>query len=306
MKFSARHVEVFRAIMTAGSTTGAANLLHTSQPTISRELARFEKVTGLTLFKRSAGKLEPTEQGLALFEEVQRSWFGLERIAHTAQALRQFRQGQISIICLPAFSQALLPRVCARFCRAFPGISVNITPEETPLMQQALAAQRFHLGLSEEDHAPQGATLEILLALDVVCVLPAGHPLCARKVLHPEDFADQDFIYFGASDPYRQAVDEIFRRHGVARRMAVETHSAAAVCATVNLGLGLAIVNPLSALDYAARGLQIRRFSEAVRYTVSAIIPQHRADSAILQHFMQSLRAECAQIEEDLQKLMAG
>ena len=37
-----RHIEVFRAIMTAGSVTNAAQLLHTSQPTISRELARLE------------------------------------------------------------------------------------------------------------------------------------------------------------------------------------------------------------------------------------------------------------------------
>lgn len=38
MKLSARHIEVFRAIMASGSVTGAARLLFTSQPTISREL----------------------------------------------------------------------------------------------------------------------------------------------------------------------------------------------------------------------------------------------------------------------------
>ena len=39
-----RHIEIFHAVMTAGSLTEAAHLLHTSQPTVSRELARFEKV----------------------------------------------------------------------------------------------------------------------------------------------------------------------------------------------------------------------------------------------------------------------
>ncbi|MEA1136003.1 LysR family transcriptional regulator, partial [Klebsiella pneumoniae] len=52
MNFSFRHVEVFWAVMTTGSATGAAELLHTSQPTISRELSRFETLTQLTLFKR--------------------------------------------------------------------------------------------------------------------------------------------------------------------------------------------------------------------------------------------------------------
>ncbi|STM16821.1 LysR family transcriptional regulator [Escherichia coli] len=55
-----RHIEIFHAVMTAGSLTEAAHLLHTSQPTVSRELARFEKVIGLKLFERVRGRLHPT------------------------------------------------------------------------------------------------------------------------------------------------------------------------------------------------------------------------------------------------------
>lgn len=80
-----RHIEIFHAVMTAGSLTEAAHLLHTSQPTVSRELARFEKVIGLKLFERVRGRLHPTVQGLRLFEEVQRSWYGLDRIVSAAE-----------------------------------------------------------------------------------------------------------------------------------------------------------------------------------------------------------------------------
>ena len=52
-----RHIEIFHAVMTTGNLTEAAAMLHTSQPTVSRELARFEKVLGLTLFERSLGLL---------------------------------------------------------------------------------------------------------------------------------------------------------------------------------------------------------------------------------------------------------
>ena len=68
-----RHIEIFHAVMTTGNLTEAARMLHTSQPTVSRELARFEKVLGLQLFERTRGRLQPTVQGLRLFEEVQRS-----------------------------------------------------------------------------------------------------------------------------------------------------------------------------------------------------------------------------------------
>src|SRR4051812_41704522 len=68
-----RHVEVFRAVMTAGSVTAAAQALFTSQPTVSRELARMQYLLGLALFDRVRGRLQPTAQAYALFDEVQRS-----------------------------------------------------------------------------------------------------------------------------------------------------------------------------------------------------------------------------------------
>lgn len=80
-----RHIEIFHAVMTTGNLTEAARMLHTSQPTVSRELARFEKVLGLQLFERTRGRLQPTVQGLRLFEEVQRSWYGLDRIVSAAE-----------------------------------------------------------------------------------------------------------------------------------------------------------------------------------------------------------------------------
>ena len=85
-----RHIEIFHAVMTTGNLTEAARMLHTSQPTVSRELARFEKVLGLKLFERTRGRLQPTVQGLRLFEEVQRSWYGLDRIVSAAESLREF------------------------------------------------------------------------------------------------------------------------------------------------------------------------------------------------------------------------
>ncbi|WP_182915816.1 LysR family transcriptional regulator [Massilia cavernae] len=304
MDFSFRHVEVFWAVMTSGSATGAAAMLHTSQPTISRELSRFEKLSQLTLFKRSGGKLVPTEHGLMLFDEVQRSYLGLERIGNAAEAIRHFRHGQIAVACLPAFSSTLLPRASQQFRSKFPGVSLNVTPLETPALQESLTSQSYHLGLTEDPGTPQGTRLETLLVQDVVCVLPVGHALCEKRVLTPQDFSGQDFIYLAAADPYRKKVDSLFRTTGIERRMVVETHSAAAVCATVNLGVGVAIVNPLTALEYTGLGLQIRRFSHSIPYSVNMVTPLFRPESPGMARFVDALRESCRQISEELHAVM--
>lgn len=93
-----RHIEVFRAVMTAGSVTGAAALLYTSQPTVSRELARMEQLLGYALFERVQGRLRANARALLLWDEVRRSWHGLERVIDRAQELGRPR-ARISARC---------------------------------------------------------------------------------------------------------------------------------------------------------------------------------------------------------------
>ncbi|MCQ7607841.1 LysR family transcriptional regulator [Salmonella enterica] len=299
-----RHIEIFHAVMTAGNLTEAARLLHTSQPTVSRELARFEKVLGLTLFERTRGRLHPTVQGLRLFEEVQRSWYGLDRIVSAAESLREFRQGELSIACLPVFSQSFLPPLLPPFLARYPDVSLNIVPQESPLLEEWLSAQRHDLGLTETLHAPAGTTRTELLTLNEVCVLPCDHPLAAKTVLTPDDFQGENFISLSRLDSYRQLLDTLFAEHQVKRRMVVETHSAASVCAMVRAGAGVSIVNPLTALDYAASGVTVRRFSIDVPFTVSLIRPLHRPASTLVDAFSKHLQTHLSRLVEPLEVIL--
>lgn len=299
-----RHIEIFHAVMTAGNLTEAARLLHTSQPTVSRELARFEKVLGLKLFERTRGRLHPTVQGLRLFEEVQRSWYGLDRIVSAAESLREFRQGELSIVCLPVFSQSLLPTLIQPFLARYPDVSLNIVPQESPLLEEWLSAQRHDLGLTETLHTPAGTERTELFSLDEVCVLPTGHPLAEKQVLTPEDFHGQNYISLSRTDSYRQLLDALFTEHDVKRRMVVETHSAASVCAMVRAGAGLSVVNPLTALDYAERGVVVRRFSIPVPFTVSLIRPIHRPSSALVEAFSAHLQSCRQALESALEQTL--
>ena len=151
-----RHIEVFRAVMTAGSATGAADLLHSSQPTVSRELARLESLLDYALFERVQGRLRPNARALALWDEVQRSWQGLERVVDRAVALGRSGAVQLSVLCLPALAHALLPGSAARLMQSHPEARLSITPQESPLLEEWMSAQRFDLGLCEQTTAPPG------------------------------------------------------------------------------------------------------------------------------------------------------
>ncbi|RQN06457.1 LysR family transcriptional regulator [Pantoea ananatis] len=304
-KINWRHIEIFHAVMTGGNLTQAATLLQTSQPTVSRELARLERQLSLTLFERVRGRLQPTVQGLRLFEEVQRSWYGLDRIIDAAEGLRQFRQGELSIACLPVFSQSLLPPVCQTFLQRYPDVSLNIIPQESPLLEEWLSAQRYDLGITETQHAPAGTDRQALLTCDEVCVLPQHHRLAQRALLTPQDFAGENYVSLSRTDSYRQLLDALFHEQGVTRRMVMETLSAASVCAMVQAGVGISVVNPLTALDYADSGVVMRPFSVAVPFTVSLVRPQHRPASALVEAFVNHLQQQVARFPEQIADRLA-
>ncbi|MBB4227198.1 LysR family transcriptional regulator [Rhizobium mongolense] len=305
MSVTLRHIEVFHAVMTTGSVTGAADMLKTSQPTVSRELARFEYLIQIKLFERIRGRLRPTAHALQLFEEVQRAYFGLDRIVRTATSLRRFEQGQLSIVCLPVFSQSLLPQTCRLVAERFPDVGISITPQESPLLEEWLSAQRYDFGLTEIGHAPQATEATALVMLDEVCVLPDGHPLLRKTILSPGDFEGQPFVSLSATDSYRQQIDRIFRETGTTRRMVIDTHSAASICAMVREGIGLAIVNPLTALDYAHNGVHIRPFSVSIPFSVNIVRPIHRPPSRLVEIFESALIEQAKLIKKQIASLVS-
>ncbi|MBN6367502.1 LysR family transcriptional regulator [Providencia hangzhouensis] len=298
-----RHIEIFRAVMTTPNLTEAAALLNTSQPTISRELARLEYLLQFKLFDRVKGRLQPTAQGLRFLEEVERSYYGLERIKNSAETIRRFEHAQISITCLPAFAQSLLPQVCQSFMENYPDVSITVIPQESPVLEEWLSAQRYDFGLTEHLQMPPGTEQQTLGSLNEVCVLPASHPLTQKEVLTPSDFQGQRFISLSLTDSYRQLIDSTFAEHHVERKMVMETHSASSICAMALKGIGVSIVNPLTALDFhqqSAGKLALRPLSFSIPFTVSLIRPIHRPSSQLTNIFTQHLEDNFNQIKTQL------
>lgn len=305
MAIAHRGVEVFHAVMRCSSVTEAARLLRTSQPTVSRELARFERDVGLVLFDRRRGRLFPSAHAHQLFEEVERSFAGLERIAQTAEALRHSGMGELRVACLPALAQSLLPSALHRLRRSHPQAAISVISLESPQLERLLSEQRVDLGLVERREAPEGTLLEDLLTADEVAVLPAGHRLLARRTLRAQDFAGEAFISFSLTDPYRMLIDAAFADAGVERSLGIETSTAASVCAMVREQLGVALVNPLTAAHLAGPALHVRPVAFSIPFHVSLVRPAQGREHSLRGPLAAALHKSASTLRATLSKLAA-
>ncbi|RWI87861.1 MAG: LysR family transcriptional regulator [Mesorhizobium sp.] len=301
MPITLRHIEVFHAIMTAGSLTKAAEFMRTSQPTLSRELATFERLLDLKLFERRSRRLFATEKALTLHAEVKRSYFGLEQLMHAAEAIRDNTNQSVLIGCLPLFSLTLMPRVCRRILESEPSSRIGLHPVEQATLMRDLLALRYELGVVEVGVPVDGVEIGEVTAGEEVCVLPFGHPLAAREVISPGDLDDQTLVSYSSTDPYRARFQRLFTT-GSFRNVHVEVPMADAICSLVQQGVGVGLVNPFSAYAYRGRGVIVRPLSISIPFVVGICRPRGRPISTLAANAASLIADECRHMADEFAK----
>ncbi|MDH6590210.1 DNA-binding transcriptional LysR family regulator [Variovorax sp. TBS-050B] len=297
MKF--KEIDAFRAVMRSGSMTAAAADLYTSQPNVSRLIAQLEASTGLVLFTRSAGRLTPTEEGMAFLREVDRAFVGLDALKYAARNIRQFGKGRLRIGTVPSLAMTVLPLVLQRFHADHPEVNVAMDTGSSQLVAEWVNTRVCDLGFVS--YLPPGTLTDAHAVCDVdgCCVLPPGHRLASKPVIGPSDLAGESFISMAHGDGLRAAVDAAFAGDDQ-RLMHFETPYGATICQMVGLGLGVSIVNPLVARSYRHTGIVVRPFAPRVPFVSYLLLSRHRPSNALVDRF-QALAGQV--IAEELQAL---
>src|SRR5882724_5477044 len=134
-----RHIQAFRAVMTTGGMTLAAQTLHVTQPAVSRLVREFEADIGMPLFHRSGNRVTATAEAKLLLAEVERSYVGMTRISSFANALRKGESGPLTIAAMPAMELGFLPRFVAKFMKERPGLQVSGEGHSSPRVREKVA-----------------------------------------------------------------------------------------------------------------------------------------------------------------------
>lgn len=307
MKLSHRQIEAFRAIIESGSVTAAADRLFLTQPSISRLLADLEAELGFALFARLGRSLTPTPEADALYEEVRRSFVGLQEITRVAGDIRQFRTGSLNIAAMPALGLQFLPSVIAEFRAERPEIAVSLRVRSSHAVVQHLTSQQFDIGFSAlEFHLP-AIRREPLGTIPMLAVLPRDHALCAKAALEPRDFHHQPFIALGSEISTRSDTDRFFSDQSVKPRVVAEAQLSFAICAMVAGGAGISIVEPVTALHCAGLGMVATRPIRPVQpFTYDILTPALRPSSRLVTDLIQQVRQRFAELASTIQSRSNG
>ncbi len=246
---SFRQIEIFRAIMITKSVNGAARMLNSAQPGLSRALKHMESKLGFPLFNRSSGRLVPTSEASQLFDEVQLLYKDVERIQ---QVVRRLEAGEDNIFRLgapPSLGHSMVPVILRKLKQKFRNFSVHFDILPIEQVTDYLLFQRgeYALTVYEVDHP--SISSERVGQGRMVSVMHASHRLAGRKVIALKDLAAEHVISFQQDTPHAQIIRDMFKRAGVDLKISTYVRFAETAMALVQQEFGVAIVDEFTAMQ---------------------------------------------------------
>jgi len=285
-----KHVEAFRAVMIAGTVTEASGLLHISQPAVSRLLANLEAELGFPLFSRRRGRLVPTSEGLAFYDEVQRSYIGLAKLAETAKAIKEFRHGQLRIGALTSLSAYLLSPFIGKFSKSFPNVNYQINVSGAERIRNSVASQQLHVGLVSLPILDAAVKSELVVEAPLVCTIPNGHRLAKKPLIKIEDLDQEPIIVVPREYPLRLELEAAFQKRNLVMNVKAESTISVTACELAMQGVGIAVTEPFTPLAHARPRVSVRQFDKQFQFRFAVVTPELGERNRLVDEFIQHLR----------------
>ena len=202
-----RHLRYFIAVAEAGSVTMAAQrMLHTSQPSLSRQIRDLEDEVGAQLLTRRARGIELTPAGRTFLDhartvlsQMEAATAAVGRFAHPAKPC-------FTLGFLTGHELTWMPEALRILRDELPNIDVMISSQYSPRLADGLAQGKIDAAFLRREKGVPGLAFRLLVKEPLVVILPSNHRLVALKAISPRELAGETFVIVSDTAPVLRAV----------------------------------------------------------------------------------------------------
>jgi LysR family hca operon transcriptional activator len=219
-----RHLRYFVAVAEAGSLTVAAEQsLHTSQPSLSRQIRDLEDEVGAQLMTRTARGVELTPAGRAFLDHARSVLSQVEAAAEAARRIAHPAKPCFSMGFLTGHELTWMPEALQILRDELPNIDVMISSQYSPLLADGLRKGKIDAAFLRRERGVPELAFRPLVKEPLVVILPRDHRLAALKAISPRDLAGETFVTVSNTAPVlRVVIDNYLKRSGINIRPAHE------------------------------------------------------------------------------------
>jgi LysR family transcriptional regulator, hca operon transcriptional activator len=208
-----RHLRYFIAVAETGSLTEAAERrLHTSQPSLSRQIRDLEHEVGAELLSRSVHGVELTSAGKAFADHARLALMHAEAAAETARRAAQPARQTFAIGFQTGHEMNWLPRAMHLLRDELKTIQVTVSSDYSPDLAEALARGRLDLAFLRVEPGYE-LGYHVVDREPLIVLMPSDHRLTAAKAVRPQDLLGEILIAGANKATVLRAVTEDYLRH---------------------------------------------------------------------------------------------
>jgi LysR family cys regulon transcriptional activator len=238
--------------------TEVAQVLHTSQPGVSRQIRELEDELGVALFvragKRLTGLTEPAREILPIIE---RMLIDADNLRRAGDDYARQSQGRLSIATTHSQARYALPGAVSEFRRHFPQVILNLHQGSPRHVAEMLLSGEADIGIATEALARYDELVALPCYRWTHCVIATpGHELLDGRPLTLERIAAHPIVTYDTGYTGRTHIDEAFARAGLVPNIVLTAMDADVIKTYVELGLGIGIVASIAHDETRDTGLR--------------------------------------------------
>ncbi|MGL1561232.1 LysR family transcriptional regulator [Vibrio parahaemolyticus] len=288
-----RQLEVFYAIMQARTVSGAARLLHVSQPNVTRVLAHTEQQLGFALFERVKGRLVPTQEAKALLPEAEKVYQQLGQFRSLTNKVKQGTQ-HLRVGAPPVLAAHLLAPTVALLSKQH-GISFELLTANRDELCSGLLKHELDVAIAFGEETPPALMGHVLLKENLALIAPKSAAIPAEKTVILEELISHDLPIIGldSRDPLGLLLHQTLSARDEHYQHAITVRSYSAAAELVKHQAGFAIVDPWTAKQYRQDdAVSVHALEPNMSFSVSILFAEHTPQSIATKQFITALKQQ--------------
>ena len=190
-----RLLRYFLTVAKEQSFTKAAEQLHITQPTLSRQMAAFEEELGITLFIRSGKKISLTDEGLLLKRRALEILNLEEKTLEELKGKEEVVEGTITIGCGEFAAVETLARICKTYKEKYPLVQIVLHTATADAVYEMMNKGLVDIALFLEPVDTEGLDYIRITDCDHWCVgMRPDDPLAEKEFIKKEDLIGKPLI----------------------------------------------------------------------------------------------------------------
>jgi LysR family transcriptional regulator, hca operon transcriptional activator len=212
-----RHLRYFVAVAEAGSLTVAAEQrLHTSQPSLSRQMQDLERELGAQLLTRRARGIELTPAGRSFLDHARLVLSQVEAASEAARRIAHPGKPCFTMGFLTGHELKWMPEALRILRDELPNIDVMVSSQYSPQLADGLLKGKIDVAFLRRERGAPELAYRVLVKEPLLVVLPSDHRLAALQAISAKELEGQIFVTVSKTAPVlRVVIDQYLKRSGV-------------------------------------------------------------------------------------------